>query len=1067
MGYGSLVTLQAQRQTLPLNDGWEFQFANEVRPKAPRTAVTLPHTWNAGEVFTKGIDYTRTSGLYTRRWTVPAEWQGQRVFLRFEGVNSVAHVFVNQKLVGQHAGGYTAFCLELTDALDFGKENLLTVQASNAHRLDVLPMSGDFNVYGGIHRPVSVLVTPKNCITPLDFASPGVYVRQSDVSEKAATVAVQTKLSLNAPAKTLRVKTTITDAAGTPVAEKIVAATSTEVRPSFTISNPHLWNAQADPYQYRVRVQLLDGTRILDEITQPLGLRSYRVDPDRGFFLNGRYLDLRGVCRHQDVQGKGSALTPADHERDLELIQEIGATALRLTHYPHNTEFYDGCDRAGLVVWTEIPMVGPGGYNGPGYVKNPALHAHARQVLTELIRQNFNHPSICFWGLHNELKLDYDDPQPFLAELNALAHAEDPSRPTTLATFLDNKAYSTVSDVMAWNKYFGWYGGRNEQMGTWADDIHQLLPAKPIGVSEYGAGGSIRQHDDTLRPAVPTSRWHPEGWQAHYHEGNWAELSKRPFVWGKFIWVLADFGSSIRTEGDTVGINDKGLVTYDRQTKKDAFYFYKANWNPAPSLYLADQRHTRRKVAVTTVKVYANLPEVELLVNGRSLGKRQPDDLKIVRFEGVTLQPGRNEVRIRGTANGQTLEDRAEWTLVVPAASQAPAFVPNYDEAQVGTYTLPDPLVGASGRRITKAKDWERSRRAEVLDLFKKHVYGELPGRPAGLRFRVRRVDSSLFGGKALRKFVRISFGEAPDAPGMDVMLVVPKSRKPVPVFVTLNYGNHTTSPDSTIPLPTRPGLTPDGQPIPRGAATRRWPFEQLVDAGFGIAMADYADLEPDRRTGWQTGIRTTLQGQTGLKPEQWSALGAWAWGMSRILDYLETDPLVDAKQVLVQGHSRLGKAALWAGANDPRFALVISNESGEGGAALARRNYGETIGRITTVFPHWFIPAYAGYAERIPELPVDQHELLALIAPRPLYVTSAEEDRWSDPRGEFLSAVAAAPVWALYGKAGLGTDQYPTPNQPIHGPTLGYHVRTGVHDVTPFDWAQYIAFAKKMGIRN
>jgi hypothetical protein len=405
--------------------------------------------------------------------------------------------------------------------------------------------------------------------------------------------------------------------------------------------------------------------------------------------------------------------------------------------------------------------------------------------------------------------------------------------------------------------------------------------------------------------------------------------------------------------------------------------------------------------------------------------------------------------------------------LLSGVINRAPAqtSAANYDEAQVGTYTLPDPLLTTRGRRVTTARGWERERRPEVLALFKKHVYGEWPGRPPGLRFAVQRVDSSLLGGKALRKFVRIYFREDAGAPFMDVMLVVPRTTRRVPVFVTLNYGNHTTTADTTVPLPTRAGALPAGKPVERGAAARRWPIEQLVEAGFGLAMADYGDLEPDHAQGWQTGIRTTLQAMTGLQPAQWTALGAWGWGMSRILDYLETDPLVDARQAIVQGHSRLGKAALWAGANDPRFALVISNESGEGGAALTRRNYGETLGRITTVFPHWFLPAYARYADRIAELPIDQHQLLALTAPRPLYVTSAEDDRWSDPRGEFLSAVAAAPVWALYGQGGLGTDQYPAPNQPVHGPRIGYHLRTGPHDVTPYDWAQYMAFARHVGL--
>lgn len=405
--------------------------------------------------------------------------------------------------------------------------------------------------------------------------------------------------------------------------------------------------------------------------------------------------------------------------------------------------------------------------------------------------------------------------------------------------------------------------------------------------------------------------------------------------------------------------------------------------------------------------------------------------------------------------------------LVQPLAhaqQPAPAFVPNYDESKVGTYTLPDPLSLPGGGRVKTSSQWENGPRQAVLELFKTHVYGQMPGRVPGTRYEVRRVDDPVLGGKAVRKFVRVWFGPGADAPFMDVMLYLPKAVPKAPVFVTLNYGNHTTSPDPAIPVSAHAAPTPNGGPPTLGAWAHRWPVGQLVDAGFGLATADYADLEPDRRSGWQTGIRSTLQTQTGLRPEQWSAIGAWAWGMSRMLDYLETDPAVDARRVLVQGHSRLGKTALWAGANDPRFALVISNESGEGGAALSRRNYGETLGRITEVFPHWFVPGYKTYADRVDALPIDQHELLALVAPRPLYVASAADDHWADQRGEFLGLKAAAPVWALYGHpATLG--EMPGVDQPVRSGRLGYHLRTGKHDVLPYDWAQYVAFARSVGL--
>lgn len=658
--FASLGSVTAQRTTQRLTDGWTFHYGYDVLQKPTKTPVTLPHTWNAGDTHV-GLNYFRGVGVYENRLTIPANWRGQRLVLRFEGVNSTAQVLLNQQYVGQHEGGYTAFCLDITDRVQYGADNLLTVQVSNAYRSDVLPLSGDFVVYGGIHRPVSLLVLPPNCISPFNRAAPGVQLQPLAVSRAQATVRVRTYLSLTRPAPTLRTRVTLLDGAGRVVQTRTGRAAGATNEQTLVVDKPHLWQGRADPYLYRVAVDLLDGERVLDHVEQPLGLRYYTVDPDKGFFLNGTYLDLHGVCRHQDVAGKGSALTDADQQRDIDLLTELGATAIRLTHYPHSEAFYDRCDRAGIVVWSEIPLVGPGGYSGAGYTANPGLHAHARQVLQEMIQQHYNHPSICFWGLFNELKLDYDRPDAFVRSLNQLAKTEDPHRPTTLATFQADSVFTDLTDLMAWNKYYGWYGGKADEMGRWADNVHRALPRKPVGIGEYGAGGSIRHHEDTLRPTVPNSRWHPEAWQTHYHEENWRQLGQRPFLWAKFIWVLADFASPVRFEGDTTGINDKGLVTYDRQTKKDAFYFYKANWNPAPMVYLTNRRHTRRKQPTTTVTGYSTLPELELLVNGQPVGRARGDELHRFVFPNVRLQPGKNTVLLRGTSGTLPLEDQAEW----------------------------------------------------------------------------------------------------------------------------------------------------------------------------------------------------------------------------------------------------------------------------------------------------------------------------------------------------------------------------------------------------------------------
>lgn len=657
-------TANENRLVVSLNKDWDFHFAYDINNKPVKSTVTLPHTWDAGAIAGGKVNYDRESGIYEKALYVPAAWENKRLFLYFEGANSVASVFVNKHLVGEHHGGYTAFCLEITGFVTPGHNNAIMVQVSNAYRLDVLPLAGDFNVYGGIHRPVSLIVTSANCISPLDYASPGVYLTQK-VSGRQAKVKVLTLLSL-LHKNALAVKTTVLN-----MHKKVIAATTTPLTASnrdslkqeIIIKNPHLWNGKADPYLYSVQVQLIQNKQIIDQVDQPLGLRYCNVDANKGFFLNGRYLELHGVGFHEDVEGKGSALDTADYNTDMQLVKEIGANALRLTHYPHGKYFYDLCDQNGIVVWSEIPLVGPGGYSGKGYIKSPALEQQAKQVLTEMIRQNYNHPSVCFWGLFNELKLDYDDPIPFLKDLNRIAKKEDPTRLTTCATFLNNDKFNQVSDLIAWNKYYGWYSGEFKQIAIWADDMHRNFPRKPFAVSEFGAGGSPFKHTEHIEKPDADSRFHPEEWQTLYHEKNWQQLHERPYIWGKFVWALADFGSSVRTEGDTIGINDKGLVTYNRSVKKDAFYFYKANWNNDPMLYITDRRNDKRTEPVTTIKVYSTVNNVQLTINGVVIANGEPDSFHIITWKNVQLAKGENKIEVSGKSAGHLIADTCEWVL--------------------------------------------------------------------------------------------------------------------------------------------------------------------------------------------------------------------------------------------------------------------------------------------------------------------------------------------------------------------------------------------------------------------
>ncbi|HEX9047336.1 MAG TPA: glycoside hydrolase family 2 TIM barrel-domain containing protein, partial [Verrucomicrobiae bacterium] len=491
-------------------------------------------------------------------------------------------------------------------------------------------------------------------------------------------VTAQVSLGRNA-GKPLRLVTKILDAAGREIAasNQIVAPLTALTMPYETrliVPKPHLWNGRQDPYLYRAIVELRSATGVVDAVEQPLGVRYYRVDPNLGFFLNGKHYPIYGVCRHQDRQDKGWAISEADMEADIELIKEIGATAVRCAHYQHRDYFYSLCDRAGILVWAEIPQVN-------AVHATPEFETTSRNQLLDLIRQNINHPSIFAWSLFNEIagggKWSTDDPHRILQNLNHAAHGEDPTRPTIAATCVEFfPQMEKIPDLLGWNNYPGWYGGPNytipgqpsgyDSLKTFGASLDRRRYQSRSGgfcIAEYGAGANPRQHEENPNPPVAAGQWHPEEWQDIVHESDWAAIKSHPFIWGSFVWNMFDFCVSTRHEGGSVARNDKGLVTFDHQLRKDAFYFYKANWSPDPTLYIASRRFTERTNALTGVKVYSNLPKATLRVNGTELGARTSNGNGVILWQNVRLSSGENKIEVAGKRQGQTFQDSCVWTL--------------------------------------------------------------------------------------------------------------------------------------------------------------------------------------------------------------------------------------------------------------------------------------------------------------------------------------------------------------------------------------------------------------------
>ena len=653
------ITDISAREIVNINRNWQFTYTSDLRS---RTTVDVPHTWNHDAISSQLL-YARGLANYIKDVHIPQDWQNKRIYIRFYGVNSEANLFVNGQYVGEHKGGYTGFTFEITPFLKTGSNNIW-VRVSNAPQLDYIPINSDFDIYGGIYRDVELIAVDQTHFALDDYGSDGVYLKQTSVTDREAKINATVKINGVRNAN-YTVSMTVKD----PQTDSVLVSQSARIKADkgsgsvdipLAIENPRLWHGVYDPFRYDFRVELKDGDKLLDWITIPMGVRYYAIDPANGFMLNGRVYPLHGVTRFEDRSNSGNAYHPRMHDEDFALIREMGANAVRMTNYPHSPYFYELCDRNGVIVWSEIPFTAPEFGADNGFINKPTFKENARRQLSEMILQRYNNTSVFFWGIFSNLSTrGSDDPVEYIKELNQTAKTLDPTR-TTVAASNQDGPINFITDAVGWSQYLGWREGQPADVNLWLSQLTTNWRQLRSGIGEYGAGGSLLHQSDTLRRPNPRERLHPERWQTHYHEQAYPIIQKYPSIWGSFVHSMFDFGEVNYRSGDTPGVCNFGLVSYDRKDRKDAFYFYKANWNAMePFVHIAEKRWDERTNPVQTIIVFSNRLEVELFLNGVSQGTKNGVN-GTFRWEQVRMNEGTNTLEVR---TDYDLSDEARVTI--------------------------------------------------------------------------------------------------------------------------------------------------------------------------------------------------------------------------------------------------------------------------------------------------------------------------------------------------------------------------------------------------------------------
>ncbi|QDU35507.1 Beta-galactosidase [Poriferisphaera corsica] len=689
----SVTAAAPQQHAMTLSEGWRFlknhAEDNASNPKFDDSkwqTVSIPHTWNGLDGQDGGDDYFRGVSWYRYDLPITKDMVGQRLILKFNAANQVANVYINGKHIGEHRGGYSAFSYDITDSINFNGQNLLAVKVDNSYSELIGPISADFTMYGGIYREVELLVRNPIHIEQTFFGSTGVFITTPSITKSKAAVRVQARLN-NTTSKSQNVilQATVFDADNNQVAQSqsSIQLNPKTVKPSnrtLSVKTPEIWDGFQNPYLYTAKVEILDAKtkQVLDTQTESFGIRSVKFDPKRGLFINNKKTRINGICYHQHRKDVGPAVTDEMRNLDLDIIQEMGANGIRAAHYPHARNTYRLMDERGFLVWAELPQVNKVGTTQE-YTDN------AVQQLREMVYQNYNHPSIVCWSIANELTLrgKNKNTMPTLEALGREIEKLDETRFSAQALFageMMKSAFHNNTDTIGVNVYDGWYGSSKQhgKKGVYKGITSHMRNFEKsydryYSVSEYGGGANTQhfEYDPAMRSAGGPI--HPMEYQSLMHEYYWLDFQKREKIWGTFVWNMFDFAVDGRKEGEQPGINDKGLVTHDRSTKKDAYFWYKANWSDEPVLHLTQKEYTPAPAKQIPIKVYSNCNSVNLIVNGKSLGTKTSKDFRFI-WDSITLQEGTNVIKLEGQNDLGSLEIRTAEIVYDPSMTDFHSF---------------------------------------------------------------------------------------------------------------------------------------------------------------------------------------------------------------------------------------------------------------------------------------------------------------------------------------------------------------------------------------------------------